>query len=146
VDGRLYLLANTVFLNGGLLTGRGEIDASVVNAAELRPGDSPGTLTIFGNYTQTADGVLDIEIGGPAAGQYDRLVINGTASLAGTLNVIILNGYRPDAGASFGVLTFHSHSGDFDAENGLDLGGGLTLVPVYAGDDTGLSLVATQSG
>jgi hypothetical protein len=147
VDGALSLSpVFTVSLNGGLLTGGGTINGSVVNAAELRPGDSPGVLTINGNYTQTADGVLDIEIGGPAAGQYDRLVINGTAALAGTLNVVILNGYVPDPGTAFQVLSFHSHRGDFDLESGLDLGGGLTLVPSYNAGDTGLSLVATQSG
>jgi hypothetical protein len=150
VDGTLTARHDTVtpgsvFLNGGLLNGGGTINGNVVNAAELEPGDSPGTLTINGNYTQTSAGVLDIEIGGPAAGQYDRLVINGTASLAGTLNVVLLNGYVPGAGTSFGVLAFRSHTGDFDVENGLDLGGGLTLVPSFNAGDTGLSLVATQS-
>jgi hypothetical protein len=145
VDGTLTANPGGVFLNGGFLGGSGTINGNVTNAAELAPGGSPGTLTINGNYTQTSAGVLDIEIGGRLPDQYDRLVINGTASLAGTLNVVLLNGYVPGAGTSFGVLTFRSHSGDFDAENGLDLGGGLSLAPVYAGNDTGLSLVATQS-
>jgi hypothetical protein len=145
VDGTLTA-SNTVFLNGGFLNGGGTINGNVVNAAELEPGDSPGALTINGNYTQTSAGVLDIEIGGPAAGQFDRLVVNGTASLAGTLNVVILNGFVPDPGTSFGVLTFRSHTGDFDVENGLDLGGGLSLVPSFNAGDTGLSLAATQSG
>src|SRR5262249_15996432 len=148
VDGMLSLLApSTVFLTGGLLTGRGTINGNVVNAAELQPGDSPGVLTINGNYTQTADGILEVEIGGPTVGsQYDRLAINGTASLAGTLNVIILNGFVPPTGTAFSVLTFRAHRGDFDVENGLDLGGGLSLAPVFASNDTGLSLVALQSG
>jgi hypothetical protein len=142
VDGVLTA-SNTVFLNGGLLSGGGTINGSVVNAAELRPGDSPGVLTINGNYTQTADGILDIEIGGPLAGQYDRLAINGTATLAGTLNVILLNGFVPDLGAAFQIMTFHSRSGDFDAENGLDLGNGSALMPTFSGTD--LSLVAMPS-
>jgi hypothetical protein len=148
VDGTLTVdFLGTVSLAGGLLTGGGTINGNVVNAAELRPGDSPGVLTINGNYTQTADGTLDIEIGGPAVGtQYDRLAVSGTATLAGTLNVVILNGFVPTPGTSFGVLTFRSHSGNFDTENGLDLGGGLSLVPTFNSGDTGLSLVATQSG
>jgi hypothetical protein len=150
VDGALTVMISFldggVSLNGGLLTGAGTINGNVVNAAELAPGDSPGVLTINGNYTQTAAGTLDIEIGGPTAGsQYDQLAINGTASLAGTLNVIILNGFVPSPGTAFQILTFHSHSGNFDAENGLDLGNGLSLAPVYNPGDTGLSLVATQS-
>jgi hypothetical protein len=151
VDGTLTVnnsFFGGVFLNGGLLNGGGTINGNVTNAAELRPGDAPGVLTINGNYTQTSAGTLDVEIGGTTVGsQYDRLAINGTASLAGTLNVIILNGFVPDPGTAFQILTFHSpHSGDFDTENGLDLGGGLSLAPVYNSDDTGLSLVATQSG
>jgi hypothetical protein len=150
VDGTLTVVhsffPSGVFLNGGVLGGSGVINGDVTNAADLAPGDSPGVLTINDNYTQTAAGALDVEIGGPTVGtQYDRLVINGTASLAGALNAIILSNYVPDVGQAFQVLTFRSHTGDFDTENGLDLGGGRSLTPVHNAADTNLSLVA-QSG
>jgi hypothetical protein len=143
VDGTLTV-SNTVYLNGGVLHGSGTINGNVVNAAELDPGESPGILTINGNYTQTAAGTLVIEIGGPDAGTgYDRLVVNGVAALAGTLSVTILNNYVPDSNAVFQVLTFHSHTGDFDAYAGLDLGTGQSLTPEYGGGDSFLSLVIT---
>jgi hypothetical protein len=147
VDGTLTV-NNTLFLNGGFLNGgspngSGTINGNVVNAAEVDPGDSPGILIINGNYTQTAAGTLTIEIGGPALASYDRLVVNGTASLAGTINVVLLNGFVPTAGTSFQVLTFRSHTGDFDTYAGLDLGNGLSFVPGLSG--TGLTLVATQN-
>jgi hypothetical protein len=51
------------------------------------------TLVITGDYTQTANGVLNIELGGPNAGtDYDQLVVSGQALLAGTLNVSLING------------------------------------------------------
>jgi hypothetical protein len=143
VDGTLTV-NNTLFLNGGFLNGSGTINGNVVNAAEVDPGDSPGVLTINGNYTQTGAGTLTIEIGGPNVGSgYDRLVVKGTATLAGAINIVLLNGFVPTAGTSFQVLTFFSHVGDFDTYAGLDLGNGLSFVPGLSG--TGLTLVATQS-
>src|SRR5207249_4085549 len=42
-----------ISINGGILTGSGTIGGSVVNASEIIPGASPGTITINGNYTQS---------------------------------------------------------------------------------------------
>ena len=144
VDGTLSLSGGAVSVNGGVLNGAGTINGNVVNAAVVTPGDSPGILRINGNYTQTADGTLNIEIGGLTAGsQYDRLVVSGTATLAGTLNVIILNNFQPNPGDSFQVLTFASHTGDF-TYTGLDLGNGKSLSPVFNSNGKELDLVTVQ--
>src|SRR5262249_30195506 len=51
-------------------------------------------------------GVLNIEVGGTTAGsQYDQLNISGTATLAGTLNATLINGFGPVAGEQFAALT-----------------------------------------
>jgi hypothetical protein len=143
VDGTLTV-NSTLLLNGGFLNGSGTINGTVMNGAEVDPGDSPGVLTINGNYTQTGAGTLTIEIGGPNVGSgYDRLVVKGTATLAGTINVVLLNGFVPTAGTPFQVLTFNSHANDFDTYAGLDLGNGLSFVPGLSG--TGLTLTATQN-
>jgi hypothetical protein len=48
---------------------------------------------------------LLMELAGIAPGtQFDRLVIAGSASLAGSLNVSLLNGYLPTAGNSFEII------------------------------------------
>ena len=60
------------------------------NNGTVSPGNSPGTLTIVGNYTQGSSGNLAMEIAGP--NNFDRLVVSGTASLAGTLTVTTVNG------------------------------------------------------
>ena len=65
VDGTLN--AAYLYLNGGSLNGIGTIAANVVNAATIYPGDgvnAPGTLTIPQSLTQTATGILDINIAG----------------------------------------------------------------------------------
>ena len=53
------------------------------------PGGSMGVLTINGNYTQNADGTLQIDL---TPTQASQLVVNGTASLAGTLDLIYAPG------------------------------------------------------
>jgi len=127
VDG--ILSAANVNLIGGLLTGSGTIQADVTNSATVEPGGTVGTLTIQGNYTQTAAGVLLIQIAG--ASQYGQLAVIGTATLGGTLDVSLIDGYTPALGASFSILTFNQRSGDFATENGLKIGHHRSFVPSY---------------
>jgi hypothetical protein len=138
VDGTLT--ATNVWVNGGSLNGVGTIIGNLINAAIVTPGDPTGTLSIQGNYTQTATGALDINLAGP--GVYGVLAVSGTATLAGMLNISLTNGYKPGVAASFTILTFGTRSGDFGTENGLNLGNGLFFVPSYLGDD--LKLVLEQ--
>jgi hypothetical protein len=126
--------AGLLDLQAGLLSGSGIIQGSVQNAGAIAVGGSgaAGELIISGNYVQTATGELDIDLGGIHSGtDYDQLAIGGTATLDGTLNVNLINGFQPIVGDSFAVLIFGSRSGDFAIENGLDLGGGLHLNPQY---------------
>ena len=113
----------------------------MVNSGQI---ELTSLLTIQGNYTQTAQGTLNIAIGGTTAGtDYGQLNVTGLVTLDGTLNVALTNGYLPNAGDSFQVLLFGSVSGDFAAENGLNLGSGLQLDPEYSA--SGLTLV-TMAG
>ena len=87
-------------------------------SATVAPGNSPGILTIDGDYTQGSGGTLAIEIAGNTPGhEYDRLVVNGQANLAGTLAVTLLDSFTPLDGHTFDILDFNSVSGDFDSLN-----------------------------
>jgi outer membrane autotransporter protein len=90
---------------GGLLGGHGTIGGNVLNSGVVSPGDSPGTLTVFGNYTQTPGGTLRIEIAGTAPGQFDLLAVGGHASLAGTLQLIRLGNFQLQVGDKITFLT-----------------------------------------
>lgn len=82
----------------------------------LAPGSSPGMTTIYGNYTMGAAGALEIEINGLDQGDqglvgdaedgigYDFVMVDGDASLAGSLNVLFLDGFYPVLGTHFDVL------------------------------------------
>jgi hypothetical protein len=105
------------------------VQGSFLNAGILEIG---GTISIQGNYTQAAGAALDIDIAGPLT--YGTLAVSGTAALAGTLNVALVNGFTPASGTSFTILTFGARSGDFGAENGLMFSPGESFVPEYLGN------------
>lgn len=140
--GRLASMSGApVEIRGGTLAGSGTIDAAVLNAGRVAPGLSPGGLTLTRGYTQTADGVLSVELGGLTPGsQHDQLAVSGAAALAGTLEVRLLAPFVPAHGDRFQVLTFASPSGTFDAVAGADLGAGRSLVAEYGA--TAVTLVA----
>ena len=77
-------------LTGGVLRGGGQVSGNVTNTSgTVRPGASPGTLTVTGNYAQGAAGVLEVDVAGTAQGtQYDHLSVGGAAALDGTLAVV----------------------------------------------------------
>jgi PKD domain len=121
-------------LNSGTLGGSGTINANVTNAGQVIPGGTgaAGTLTINGNYTQTATGALDINIGGLTAdSHYSQLAVSGAATLGGTINLALINGFQPAFGNTFQVLIFGSSSGNFANYQGTSLASGLFLDPVF---------------
>jgi hypothetical protein len=139
VDGTLT--APNVALNGGVLRGTGNVQGNVVNAAEIDPGDPLGTLSVTGNYTQTAAGLLNVGIGGTAAGTFSHLAVSGAATLGGTLNVHYTNGFVANPGSSFQIMTFGSRPGssDFATKNGLNPLRGQVLIPTYHSGDLTLT-------
>lgn len=100
----------------GTVRGDGLIDADITNNGVFAPGMSAGQLDIIGNYTQLAEGVLSIEIGGHNPGiDHDYLSIFGAASLAGSLNVSLLGDYQFSLGDSFDILYANMVYGSFDS-------------------------------
>jgi hypothetical protein len=70
------------------------------------PGASPAEVNFGGNLILTGTATLIMELAGTAPGaQYDRLVVAGSASLAGTLDVDLLDGFAPAAGNSFEIIS-----------------------------------------
>ena len=113
--------SGTIVNSGGVLGGGGSIGGDVQNSGgTVAPGNSPGTLTVDGNYNQGSGGTLAIEIGGTQPGvEHDVLNVLGDASLAGTLSVSLIDGFTPSGGNTFKVLTA---SGEL-TDAGLTLGG-----------------------
>jgi hypothetical protein len=89
--------------SGATLMGAGNISGSVTNFGTISPGNSPGALTISGNYTQARSGTFNVQIA--SATSYDRLAVTGRANLDGTLRLTLLSGYRPVSTDQFTILT-----------------------------------------
>ena len=105
-DGALYVngsVDSDVYVWGGVLGGSGRIGGNVLNQAVVSPGNSPGTLTIAGDYAQSSSGFLIIQIASPTV--FDKLVVNGQASLDGNVLVQYLNGFKLKRTDAFTFLT-----------------------------------------
>ncbi len=150
-------IAATPFTNAadaqstGIVSGIGQLSVGTGrtfhNSGRVEPGGDAmaGTLTVTGNYTQTFGGILDIELGGTNAGQFDKLAVTQQATLAGTMNVTLLPGYTPTLGDSFEVMTFNGRAGDFTAVNLPTLGGGLVILRSYVGNTLVLAVEKSLS-
>ena len=94
-------------LTGGVLRGGGQVSGNVTNTSgTVRPGGSPGTLTVTGGYAQGAAGVLEIDVDGTGQGSgHDHLAVGGAASLDGTVAVVKGAGFDPAASDTFQFLT-----------------------------------------
>jgi uncharacterized repeat protein (TIGR01451 family) len=134
---------------GGILQGSGTITGNVSNGATVAPGFSPGVITVTGTYTQTNTGTLQIQLAGALPAQYDQLLVSGSATLGGTLDVTFIGGYVPTGGETYDVLTFASNSGDFATKNlpAYPAGGAIEANYLPAASPTKLQLAAvtTQS-
>ncbi|MBS0251976.1 MAG: autotransporter domain-containing protein [Proteobacteria bacterium] len=100
--------------NDGMLGGTGNIVGNVTNNGILAPGNSIGTLTITGNYTQSTGSTLRAEINNTPA--TDLLNITGTATIqsGATVNVLPATGLYT-VGHRYTILTAaDGRSGTFD--------------------------------
>ncbi len=138
VDGTLS--GQNLNLDGGSLNGIGTIEAGLINGATVYPGDgpdAPGSLTLSYSYTQTATGILDINIAGTS--QFSQLL--GNVGEGGTLNIALVNGFVPQAGDSFPIFGYLT-SGTFAAINSPTLSNGDSFT-TFVNGSWGLSLLAT---
>ena len=123
----LFGRINGSVVNAGFFQGTGVVNGNVFNSGIVSPGASIGTLTINGDYTQTASGTLRIEVAGASAGQYDVLAVNGRAFSPARFSsfVWVTSGFRWAIGSRFspqaaGVNgTFSNVENDFLATDSI---------------------------
>ena len=107
---------------GATIQGAGTIGAPVsglYNEGVIRPGTSPGHLTVEGDLALDPSSSLFLELQGPDPGDgYDWIEVSGDVILGGTLNVTLTGGYVPGGGDAFEVITSGGMTqGMFNAEN-----------------------------
>lgn len=151
VDGTLATSQGVSVTGGGTLSGTGTILSNVSMAGVTEAGDipNPGVLTIgingVGSYTQSSAGAYDVVIGGLRAGsQYSQLNVPAPASLSGTLNVSLINGFIPAGGNQFVILTASSLNGQFVTTNLPPLPPNLSWMINYTSTQVVLSVMASS--
>lgn len=125
----------------GVLKGNGTIVGDVVGGI-VAPGNSPGTLTIDGDWDPGVDGKVIIEVGGMEAGQYDVLHITGTAKLSGILEIQLVDGFMPTASVQLTFLQAAGLSGGFSQILLPDLGPLGTISILQGANSLGASIQA----
>jgi T5SS/PEP-CTERM-associated repeat protein len=119
----------------GTLNGtNGTIFANVVvnRGGTVAPGD-PGPMNIIGNVNFQTGSMLDLQIGGTGAGQFDQLNITGNGVFDGTIDLDFINGFTPAPGNTFDLINV-SGSANFsgDTVNVLGLPPGFEFTESFA--------------
>ncbi len=122
------------FVNNGAMYAGGpgadfaQIHGDLENHSYLLPSDSAlpsGHLSIVDNFTQTSGAELRIRIHGTGSSDYDRMSIQGLATLDGELDVRLTDGFVPSLGDTFSIISWGGYVGQFDPINLPDLPAGL---------------------
>ncbi|MFZ4574461.1 MAG: GC-type dockerin domain-anchored protein, partial [Phycisphaerales bacterium] len=129
--GNIEMAGGTVFCTdtdmtsdiGDVTSGFGTIATSGrtwLNAGTIRPSgagtDATGQIGSFGNVNMENvfnSAVLDMDIGGTAAADVDKLAVLGALTLDGTLRVRFVPGYVPAGGEVYTIVTASSMTGAF---------------------------------
>ncbi len=125
---------------GAAVLVQGSFLGDVVNQGTVSFWDPMDPIAITGNYTQSAAGTLAVDLGGTDPTQYDQLAVSGTATLAGTLQVTLVNGLAIGPFEDYEILTYGAHSGSFAT---VQYPSGVTLYTSYG--PSSLDLLSTPS-
>jgi len=127
-DGNVYgdssgVGGQLVFDAGYTVSGNGSFTNVQFNGT-YSPGHSPA-ITHLTNTTFGSSSTLAMELGGANTQQYDQVILDGAAALAGGLDVQLINSFVPQVGDTFSL---------FDLAPSVDLQGGFSdiLLPGLA--------------
>jgi hypothetical protein len=140
-----YELNSEVVVNNGTFrksagSGNTVINVPFVNGGKVEA--QTGNILFQRGYSGGPSATLSSSLGGVAPGTgYGKISFSSPPTFDGTFTVRTRNGYLPNPGATFQVLSYPSSTNSFTCLSGLDLGGGILLQPQFG--PTGLTLLAT---
>lgn len=114
INGQFTSQAGTITLeNGSSLGGNGTINGNLISAGLVSPGNSPGTLSVAGNWNPTPSGSFLLEAA--SLSNFDRMNVSGAAVVDGTLTAVGFGGNNLSPGDRYQFLTADGGiSGEFD--------------------------------
>lgn len=111
------VLNGNVNINGGALRGFASINGNLnAQGGQIGPGASPGLMTVSGDLNLDANSVIDIEIasnGGVQGTDFDCIIVQGNANLAGQLNLIDISEGTLTTGNQYAFLEANTINGAF---------------------------------
>jgi hypothetical protein len=96
----VYVLTNAALGGSGRIDRDVLVSGGILSPGDVAPSNVVGTLTIT-NLTMSADSKLNLDLGTPGAS--DKLVVLGSLTLAGTINVTNVTGF---ASGSYEIATY----------------------------------------
>lgn len=142
-------LTGNVNINGGALRGFATVNGNVnAQSGRIIPGASPGLMTVNGDLNLDANSVIDIEIqsnGGVKGVDFDCIVVNGIANLAGQLNLIDISGGNLGAGNQYAFLEANSINGVFGSVSKLNTGLGYSFSDPLVGTLSSIQQLSTST-
>lgn len=110
-------LVGNININGGALRGFANITGNLnAQGGRIVPGASPGLMTVSGDLNLDANSIVDIEIasnGGVQGTDFDCIIVQGNANLAGQLNLIDISDGTLVAGSQYAFLEANTINGTF---------------------------------
>jgi outer membrane autotransporter protein len=94
----------TIIARNGSALGSGDLN---INNGTFRAESSHTNrlqINVGGNFTQSGQGTLEVAIGGTGSNKFDQILVDGTATIDGTLRTVGVNGYRPRMNDEFALL------------------------------------------
>jgi filamentous hemagglutinin family protein len=142
-------LVGNVNINGGALRCFANITGNLnAQGGRIVPGASPGLMTVSGDLNLDANSIIDIEIlsdGGVQGTDFDCIVVQGNANLAGQLNLIDISGGTLVAGSQYAFLEANTINGTFGGISSSPASSAYTFSsPVIANTTNGQQLPIQQ--
>ncbi len=123
------------------LAGNGSYDLSdlnINNSGTLKIANTCEFVRFKYDFTQQNTGTLEFDIGGPD--DFTKLEVGDEATLYGKLKINILDGYVPQPGDTFEIITYNKKYGTFSSiVSNID---DITFVPVYNATSLTLTVAA----
>jgi len=138
IQGDEFFNLGTVRSSGG---GQLWVSAPWTNEGIVRIEPGP-VADVDSDFTQSPLGTFVSVASTTASGGFGKMVVDGTATLGGTLRLEINEGFTPAAGQSFTVMQYGSRLGTFDLIEVPGLSPSLDVIANYDAPFVTLSVVA----
>jgi outer membrane autotransporter protein len=133
---------------GGTLRGTGTVGATTVHAGGvIAPGNSIGTLSVNGAYTQEKGGIYQVDVD-PTSSASDRIAVTGTATIqnGAIIDVTKTSAAAYVAGTRYTVITAtNGVTGTFDVAGDGQLSAFFGLTSGFDANSSFLEVKQTQS-